>query len=85
MVNISTVCDPTSQEDTTLAGKNVRVTKESESGRNQRFQVGNRNISRAEFVKEIKQGRHPEYHVREVNDVPTPASNPDRSKSNNLG
>lgn len=65
--------------------KRVRVTQESKTGRNERFHVGGRNISRGEFAKEIKQGKHPDYHVRKVNDVPTPVSNPDKSKGNNLG
>lgn len=65
--------------------KNVRVTRESDTGRNTRFQQGNREMSREQFVREINQGKHPEYHVRRVNGVPTPASNPDKRKSNNLG
>jgi len=65
--------------------KNVKVTRESESGRNQRFQVGPREISRSEFVREIEQGKHPDYHVRRVNGVDTPVSNPDGKEGNNLG
>lgn len=65
--------------------KNIKVTRESDSGRNERFRDGNREISRPQFVREIKQGEHPGYHVRDVNGVPTPCSNPDKSERNNLG
>ncbi len=65
--------------------KNIRVTKESGTGRNLRFQDGRREISREQFVREIRQGEHPDYHVRNTHGVPTPASNPDKRKSNNLG
>jgi len=65
--------------------KNVKVVQETPSGRNTKFQDGPRVISRPEFVKEIKQGEHPDYHVRRVNGVPTPVSNPDGKKGNNLG
>jgi hypothetical protein len=64
--------------------KNIRVTHESETGRNERFRDGNREITRPQFVREIRQGEHPGYHVRVIHGVPTPASNPDKSKGNNL-
>ena len=65
--------------------KNIKVTKESPSGRNQRFQIGQRGVSRGVLVREIQTGQHPEYHVRNVNGIPTPASNPDGKTRNNLG
>lgn len=60
---------------------------ETETGRNTRFrdnQTGN-TMSRAEFVRQIEAGNYPNYHVRNVNGVKTPASNPDTSEDNNLG
>ncbi len=69
-----------------MANKRVKVTIESDSGRNQRF-YDNRNgqdMSRPEFVRQIEQGKHPNYHVREINGVKTPVSNPDKSQNNNL-
>lgn len=65
--------------------KNIKVVQESPTGRNQKFQDGPRVITRPEFIKEIRQGEQPGYHERKVNGVPTPVSNPDRSKKNNLG
>ena len=70
-----------------MASKRVTVTRESETGRNQGFR-DNRSgadMSRAEFVREIRAGNYPDYHTRVVNGVPTPVSNPDRSEGNNLG
>lgn len=70
-----------------MAGKRVTVTRESNSGRNQAFrdnQTGN-NMTRSEFVNRINNGNYPDYHVRNINGVKTPASNPDKSKNNNLG
>ncbi len=58
----------------------VKVTQESKTGRNQKFE-----ISREDFVKQIKKGLHTDYHVRKINGVDTPCSNPDKSKKNNLG
>lgn len=68
-------------------GKRVSVTSESESGRNERFHDNRtgRDMSRPEFVREIQNGNYDHYHVRNVNGVKTPASNPDKSQNNNLG
>ena len=67
--------------------KRITVTRETESGRNQRFRDNSsgREMSRSAFVQRIESGRYPNYHVRVVNEVKTPASNPDRSEGNNLG
>ena len=37
------------------------------------------------FVERIRRGEYSDYHVRIVEGVPTPASNPDKSEGNNLG
>lgn len=66
--------------------KSVRVISESDSGRNQRFHDDKtgKNMTRTEFVQEIKKGNYDDYHVRKVNGLATPVSNPDRKESNNL-
>jgi hypothetical protein len=68
-------------------GKRISVVGESDSGRNQRFRDNStgREMSRAELVRQIENGKYQNYHVRVVNDVKTPVSNPDRSEHNNLG
>ena len=65
----------------------VSTTSETDSGRNTQFrdnQTG-ADMTRAEFVRHIEGGNYPNYHVRVVEGVKTPASNPDTSESNNLG
>lgn len=69
-----------------MTNKRMKVTKESESGRNQRFhdnRTGD-DLTRSGFVRAIKNGDYPNYHVREINGIETPVSNPDRHKNNNL-
>ena len=58
----------------------IKVTEQSKSGRNIKFE-----ISRADLVKQIKSGQQPDYHIRKINGVETPCSNPDKNKNNNLG
>ena len=70
-----------------MAGKRIRVVMESDSGRNQRFRdtrTGEQ-MSRSELVRRIEQGSYPNYHIRDINGVKTPVSNPDGSQGNNLG
>ena len=65
----------------------IIVTKESKTGRNLNFQDTSTGITmtRAEFVKNIENGKYSkDYHVRNINGVKTPASNPDKDKNNNL-
>jgi len=67
--------------------KRISVTRETDSGRNQRFRDNRTGteMSRAELVRKIEQGEYDNYHVREINGVKTPVSNPDQSENNNLG
>ena len=68
-------------------GKPIIVTKESSTGRNLKFQNKNtgRTMSRPEFVKSIEGGQYQGYHMRNINGVKTPVSNPDEKEGNNLG
>ena len=65
----------------------VSVNSESESGRNLTFHDNytGRNMSRSQFVKSIQSGKYPDYHVRNINGVATPCSNPNKSTNDNLG
>lgn len=69
-----------------MAGR-VRVTSENGTGRNATFtdSATGKQMTRAEFVRQIESGHYSKYHVRRVNGVKTPVSNPDRSENNNLG
>ena len=42
-------------------------------------------MTRPQFVKEIEKGNYPDYHVRKVEGLKTPVSNPNRSEGDNLG
>ena len=67
--------------------KRISVTNESLSGRNQVFHDNfkNKDMTRKEFVTEIKSGNYENYHIRVINGIETPVSNPDNSTNNNLG
>lgn len=67
--------------------KSVRVTSESDSGRNIQFHdtKTGKDMSRAGFVKQIEDGKFPDYYVRKMNGLKTPISMPDSRESNNLG
>ena len=66
--------------------KRITVTKESGTGRNQQFHDNKTgaDMSRAQLVKQIESGKYEDYHVRKVNGLKTPVSNPDSSSDNNL-
>jgi len=71
----------------TIARKRVSVTQENDTGRNTRFKdnYNGRSMTTKQFVNEIKAGNYPNHHVRNINGVDTPVSNPDKTKNNNLG
>jgi uncharacterized protein DUF3892 len=65
----------------------IKVTEETDTGQNVGFKDTRtgEEMTRSEFVRKIEQGQYPKYHVREIDGVKTPASNPDGSANNNLG
>ena len=65
----------------------VKVIRESDSGRNERFKDtdSGRYMSREQFVTAINYGSYDNYHVRKINGVDTPCSNPNKSVKDNLG
>lgn len=67
--------------------KRVSVLRETETGRNEKFRdnVNKIEMTRNQFVREIEKGKYDDYHIRTINNIKTPASNPDKSKNNNLG
>ena len=67
--------------------KTVTVTKETETGRNSGFKDTRTkdNMTLNQFVKKIENGNYEgAYHIRVINGVKTPCSNPDKSENNNL-
>lgn len=67
--------------------KRIKVTEESPTGRNERFHdnFANQGYSRSQLVDQIKNGNYENYHIRNINGVDTPVSNPDKNRNNNLG
>ncbi len=70
-----------------MGRQRVSVTKESNTGRNLGFHDNYKgsDMTRSEFVREINNGNYENYHVRNINGIPTPVSNPDSTRNNNLG
>lgn len=68
-------------------GKRISVTRESSTGRNEMFHDNytGQNMSRQQFVNQINNGNYGNYHIRNINGIDTPVSNPDKSSRNNLG
>lgn len=66
--------------------KRVITTNQSSTGRNLNFKdtKSGRYMTRQDFVRSIKAGNYKNYHVRLINGIETPVSNPDKSKNNNL-
>ena len=67
--------------------KRISVTSESSTGRNMTFRDNytGATMTRSQFVNQINNGNYSNYHVRNINGVATPVSNPDKSSRNNLG
>lgn len=67
--------------------KRLKVTEESPTGRNEKFHDNftNQDFTRDQLVNQIKNGNYENYHIRNINGVDTPVSNPDPNRNNNLG
>lgn len=70
-----------------MGRQRVSVTRESNTGRNEKFHDNYKgtDMTRSQFVREINNGNYENYHVRNINGIPTPVSNPDSTRNNNLG
>ena len=64
----------------------IMVIKQTKTGRNVLFydRVRQTKMTREVFVNLIAQGGYPGYHVRMIDGIPTPVSNPDFTVYNNL-
>jgi len=65
----------------------IIVVDENEHGRNTKFKDTTTGtvMNRDDLVRKIENGQYPNYHIRDINGVKTPVSNPDESDNNNLG
>lgn len=66
--------------------KKVKVISQSENGRTLTFKdtSSGRYMNSDQFCRSINAGNYPDYHVANINGKPTPKSNPDSNKNNNL-
>lgn len=69
-----------------MARKRIKVTVENTTGRNEKFHDNCTGVdmTRSQLVKQIESGRYPNYHIRVINGIKTPVSNPDPNVENNL-
>jgi hypothetical protein len=67
--------------------KNIKVTSETETGRNEKFYdpTLEKSMTRIEFVDKIRNEYYTGYTVKNINGKQTPVSKPDDSEGNNLG
>jgi hypothetical protein len=66
--------------------KRIKVLSENDNGRNVTFHDNfkNTDMTLNQFVSKIKSGEYPKYHIRNINGLDTPCSNPDNKENNNL-
>ncbi|CAK8714496.1 DUF3892 domain-containing protein [Candidatus Electrothrix aarhusensis] len=66
--------------------KRIKVTVETGTGRNIGFYDNYKktDMTDKQFVRGIENGEYPNYHIRIIDGIKTPASNPDSTKNNNL-
>lgn len=67
--------------------KRITVINENESGRNINFKDNytGKMMTLNQFVKKIENNNYENYHIRKINGIKTPVSNPDKNRNNNLG
>jgi hypothetical protein len=54
-------------------------------GRNESYKIGSRKqVPRAQAVREVKNGQHPDAHVVKINNIEYVRDNPDSSKADNV-
>ena len=66
--------------------KRISVTIENEFWRNLEFHDNFKKIhmTRKSLVNKIEKWEYPKYHIRKINWIKTPVSNPDKKTNNNL-
>ena len=67
--------------------KNVRSITQNSTGRNINFKdvSSGAKMTRSQNIKKIENNKYSDYHIRTINGIKTPCSNPDKSERNNLG
>ncbi|CAA0121047.1 Uncharacterised protein [Halioglobus japonicus] len=70
-----------------MARRRITVTEESDAGRNKKFRdnVTGEHMTRTQLVGKIKKGLYDDYHLRKINGLDTPVSNPNGRDNDKLG
>lgn len=70
-----------------MGRKRVTVIKQSKTGRNLVFKDNHLStiMDRNEFVRNIQEGKYPNYTVANIGGILTPKATPDKDRNNNLG
>ncbi|EMV0254205.1 DUF3892 domain-containing protein [Vibrio fluvialis] len=64
---------------------NIKGNQDGKNGENQTYTIPGRGVvDRETLVKEVDQGKHPNFHTVEVEGDKYVRANPDRSKGNNV-
>ncbi len=65
--------------------KNIRGNKDGQNGENQTYTIpGRGTVPREKLVEEIKEGKHPDFHIYERNNVEYVRADPDSTQQNNV-
>lgn len=65
--------------------KNIRGNGDGKNGENQSYTVWGRGpVSRAQLVREVRNGQHPNFGIVTVDGTPYVRANPDGQKGNNV-
>lgn len=65
--------------------KNIRGNQDGKNGENQTYTIPGRGIvPREKLIKELKEGKHTDFHVYERNGVEYVRADPDSTQQNNV-
>ena len=63
----------------------IKGNNDGPGGRNETYTIGkDKNVSRAQAVRDVKSGKYSGAHVIKVNDIENVRDNPDQSESDNV-
>jgi len=75
------------EKNTQMAQARIQKVNETATGRNVTFRDNQTQqiLTRTQVVQLIESGNLQGYHIRRINGIKTPCSNPDNTSNNNLG
>jgi hypothetical protein len=68
-----------------LMAKNIRGNKDGKNGENQTYTIpGRGTVPRKKLIEEVREGKHPDFHIYERNGVKYVRADPDSTEQNNV-